>query len=184
MSLVDASASGPLREFCAGRLRGDKVRSNAYLQVLDLSEEMIGEYFMTIFGCTDCAQHPGDQDRYDVTLQILADAKSPLIKEIWGRWRHEMPTAKNLWADYQTELRMAWLDVVRTHYRPGNSLDAPPGRTFDLDGRYITDYPGFYCAIGEAVNGPGGYFGGDLEALNDCLNGGFGATIPFAAGMA
>ena len=90
-----------------------------------------------------------------------------------------MPTVKNLWADYQTELRMAWLDVVRTHYRPGRSADAPPGRTFDLDGRYITDYPGFDCAIGEAVNGPGGYFGGDLEALNDCLNGGFGATIPF-----
>jgi len=29
------------------------------------------------------------------------------------------------------------------------------------------------------VNGPGGYFGADLDALADCLRGGFGATTPF-----
>ena len=28
--------------------------------------------------------------------------------------------------------------------------------------------------IGAAVNGPGGYFGRNLDALNDCLRGGFG----------
>jgi RNAse (barnase) inhibitor barstar len=43
----------------------------------------------------------------------------------------------------------------------------------------VTDRPGFYCAIGEAVNGPGGYFGANLDALRDCLRGGFGATAPF-----
>jgi RNAse (barnase) inhibitor barstar len=37
----------------------------------------------------------------------------------------------------------------------------------------------FYCAIGEAVNGPGGYFGWNLDALKDCLRGGWGAAPPF-----
>ncbi|MGM9383125.1 barstar family protein [Streptomyces antibioticus] len=50
---------------------------------------------------------------------------------------------------------------------------------FTLDGRHITDEDSFYCAIGEAVNGPGGYFGWNLAALDDCLRGGWGATAPF-----
>lgn len=33
-------------------------------------------------------------------------------------------------------------------------------------------------ALGEAVNGPGGYFGGCLAALDDCLRGTFGYTAP------
>jgi len=32
----------------------------------------------------------------------------------------------------------------------------------------------FWRLIGEAVNGPGGYFGSNLDAFNDCLSGGFG----------
>ncbi len=42
----------------------------------------------------------------------------------------------------------------------------------------MTDIEGFYCAIGEAINGPGGYFGWNLDALADCLGGGFGAQAP------
>ncbi|MGW0802654.1 barstar family protein [Nonomuraea sp. NPDC002799] len=33
--------------------------------------------------------------------------------------------------------------------------------------------------MGEAINGPGGYFGRNLDALDDCLRGGFGARAPF-----
>lgn len=31
----------------------------------------------------------------------------------------------------------------------------------------------------KAINGPGGYFGWNLNALDDCLRGGFGARAPF-----
>ncbi|MFJ6822971.1 barstar family protein [Streptomyces niveus] len=48
-----------------------------------------------------------------------------------------------------------------------------------MDGRNITDRAGLYCAIGEALRGPGGYFGSTLDALRDCLRGGFGLTPPF-----
>nr|BFE72103.1 hypothetical protein GCM10020092_054040 [Actinoplanes digitatis] len=53
------------------------------------------------------------------------------------------------------------------------------GTTYDLDGLSVTDIEGFYCAIGEAINGPGGYFGWNLDALDDCLAGRFGAVAPF-----
>ncbi|MER5966931.1 barstar family protein [Streptomyces sp. NPDC002057] len=47
-------------------------------------------------------------------------------------------------------------------------------RIYVLDGSRIETLEDFWRAIGEAVNGPGGYFGGNLDAFNDCLHGGFG----------
>ena len=45
---------------------------------------------------------------------------------------------------------------------------------FRIDGRKIKSTKDFYREVGIAVNGPGGYFGRNLDALADCLRGGFG----------
>jgi RNAse (barnase) inhibitor barstar len=45
---------------------------------------------------------------------------------------------------------------------------------FRIDGRKIKSASDFYRQIGSSVNGPGGYFGRNLDALADCLRGGFG----------
>jgi hypothetical protein len=59
-------------------------------------------------------------------------------------------------------------------------MDAEAGAVFVLDGAAIEDLPAFLCALGEAINGPGGYFGGlNLVSLEDCLHGSFGVTLPF-----
>lgn len=47
-------------------------------------------------------------------------------------------------------------------------------KTYTVDGRKVEDKDSFYTELGRAVNGPGGYFGGNLDALVDCLRGGFG----------
>lgn len=52
------------------------------------------------------------------------------------------------------------------------------GRTVYLDGTWINDVPSFYLTLGEAVNGPNGYFGAGLDALADCLCGNFGVLPP------
>ena len=46
--------------------------------------------------------------------------------------------------------------------------------TYRIDGRKIKSLNDFYREIGAAVNGRGGYFGHNLDALADCLRGGFG----------
>ncbi|PVC81566.1 barstar family protein [Streptomyces sp. CS014] len=46
--------------------------------------------------------------------------------------------------------------------------------TYVLDGRQIRTLEDFWRVIGEAINGPGGYFGRNLDAFADCLSGGFG----------
>ncbi len=52
---------------------------------------------------------------------------------------------------------------------------------YRIDGRKIKSASDFYREIGSAVNGPGGYFGRNLDALADCLRGGFGTPerLPF-----
>jgi RNAse (barnase) inhibitor barstar len=44
---------------------------------------------------------------------------------------------------------------------------------FTIEGSKIATLEDFWREIGEAVNGPGGYFGRNLDAFNDCLRGGY-----------
>ncbi|MFF3780890.1 barstar family protein [Streptomyces sp. NPDC001933] len=46
--------------------------------------------------------------------------------------------------------------------------------TYVIEGSRVTGLEQFWKVIGEAVNGPGGYFGRNLDALADCLGGGMG----------
>jgi RNAse (barnase) inhibitor barstar len=45
---------------------------------------------------------------------------------------------------------------------------------YEIPGEQVTSLEDFYRVIGEAINGPGGYFGSNLDALWDCLRGDFG----------
>ncbi|GGX56418.1 barstar family protein [Streptomyces fructofermentans] len=101
-------------------------------------------------------------------------------RPIWERWLAGPPTAVNAWADLDTRRRGAWHDLVRDRAFRRTRRDRPAGHVHELDGRYITDEPALHLAIGEAVNGPGGYFGGCLSAVTDCLRGNFGYTAPGA----
>lgn len=98
---------------------------------------------------------------------------------VWDAWRLAPPAARNLWARLPAGPRSAWLHVVSS-YRPNDPLrHGEPGTARVLDGRHVTDLTSFYCAIGEALNGPGGYFGSNPMALVDCLRGGWGADSGF-----
>jgi RNAse (barnase) inhibitor barstar len=52
--------------------------------------------------------------------------------------------------------------------------DADVPLIYRIDGRKIKSVKDFYREIGRSVNGPEGYFGQNLDALADCLRGGFG----------
>ncbi|WP_327006058.1 barstar family protein [Dactylosporangium sp. NBC_01737] len=116
----------------------------------------------------------------DVTFDTgVTRPMPPGARDIWERRRTEgRPAEPGLWHRYDQELRHQWLGAALAHRRR-DAPDRPAGTTYHLDGGHVTDIDGFYCAIGEAVNGPGGYFGWNLDALDDCLRGGWGATSPF-----
>ncbi|MGH3243557.1 MAG: barstar family protein, partial [Spirillospora sp.] len=115
----------------------------------------------------------------DVTLTgDTGEPHPPGTRRVLDEWRTGRPTDRNLWAPFDRTLRHEWSGVALANHRR-YGLDQPSGTVFDLDGRFVTDIEGFYCALGEAINGPGGYFGWNLDALHDCLSGAWGAKTSF-----
>ncbi|MGI5241899.1 barstar family protein [Dactylosporangium sp. CA-139066] len=116
-----------------------------------------------------------------VDVTVSSDPREPhpaAARGVVERWRGGRPGERNLWGPYDRALRHEWLGLALSHAGTA-APDRAAGATYELDGRFVTDIEGFYCAIGEAINGPGGYFGWNLDALDDCFAGGFGARPPF-----
>ncbi|MFB7371708.1 barstar family protein [Streptomyces sp. NPDC056222] len=116
----------------------------------------------------------------DITLTDGGDDRRPTVaRPIWEQWYQGPPTEPNLWAPYDSEGRDEWLELTTRAWRaPAPSPDRSGGE-HHLDGRFVTDVPGLHCAIGEALLGPGRYFGREWNAFKDCLGGGFGVVPPF-----
>ncbi|MFK0258534.1 hypothetical protein [Streptomyces sp. NPDC090445] len=118
-------------------------------------------------------------DLIDLELDTeLARPVPAYARPVVERWLAGPPDTPGAWADLDSRQRGAWLDLVRERACLRTVDDRPAGHTYVLDGRRITDGPSLYLALGEAVNGPGGYFGGCLAAVDDCLGGTFGYSAP------
>ncbi|MCF2525675.1 barstar family protein [Yinghuangia soli] len=127
---------------------------------------------------------PSVRFRGRVDLVVTAPAgfrPPPAARPVWELWRNGPPNEPGLWERLDTPGRRAWLHcaVVRGRAYGIGTVDDPPGAVYDLDGRQVTDEAGMYCALGEAVNGPGGYFGQDPQGLHECCSRDFGARSPF-----
>jgi hypothetical protein len=115
--------------------------------------------------------------RWDLTLAMppvplaLAAAAEP--------WEAGRPDRPNLWAALGPEARGHWLGLALDH-RDRDAPDRPAGGVWHLDGSHVTDTNGLFCALGEAANGPGGYYGRCWNGFADALGGGFGAGRPAA----
>ncbi|MFJ9632067.1 barstar family protein [Streptomyces sp. NPDC101175] len=114
----------------------------------------------------------------DLTLEPWTERPPLAARAVWDLWGEGRPSEPGRWADCDTEGRRFWLGTALANH-PHGAPDRPPGTTYHLDGRHVTDPQGFFCALGEAVNGPGGYFGWGVDALTDCLRGRWGAAAPF-----
>ncbi|UQX01585.1 barstar family protein [Streptomyces sp. RerS4] len=111
----------------------------------------------------------------DVTLTgRIKDRPLPAARPLWQAWERGRPTAPGLWARFPDELHGEWLDLAVPHVGEDRQ-----GGAYHLDGRSVTGWRALHCALGEAVNGPGGYYGRCWNSLFDALSGGFGATPPF-----
>lgn len=99
------------------------------------------------------------------------------------------PATLGTWRPLSEAQRAQWLlAACNRHFkwlRRRGPRDAPAGTIFRIEGADVDDLPGLLCAMGEAVNGPGGYFGGlNALSLQDCLFGSFGVTRPFTIHIA
>ncbi|MFJ8597294.1 barstar family protein [Streptomyces shenzhenensis] len=113
----------------------------------------------------------------DLVLAPRSRRPPTVAPQVWRLWEDGRPSEPNAWAACSAEGRAYWLTTAL--HQHGRGPDRSPGTAYHLDGRFVTDAPGFFCALGEAVNGTGGYFGWGLDATADALCGGFGAAWPF-----
>ncbi|MCX5399216.1 barstar family protein [Streptomyces sp. NBC_00102] len=165
----------------AGRIGGRRAEAgNAHLRVLDPEGVTMGAYFVggvTAVGARPSAHGTG---LVDLTVDLWCDNALPGSEAAWDLVRAGGPDRTGLWRGLSTDEQWTWLSVAlwshEYHRRGKPEPEARSGRTVTVDGRYTVDRNSFFCAIGEAVNGPGGYFGWNLDALDDCLIGGWGAA--------
>lgn len=145
---------------------------DAVLEVVNAQRERIGEYLVggVIFGDSGTADARGEVPR--VSFRHFGDrCEYPEAAGIWVRWASGRPLRTGEWLRRPASHHQAWLHVVRNSWfatghgavRYGNA------EVLTLDGASTVTKAGFYCALGEAANGPGGYFGSNLDALADCL---------------
>jgi len=154
---------------------------NAWFELLDGDGVTMGSYFVGEVTVVDVRPSTRGAGLVDLTVTLWCRDALPGSEAVWDLVRTGRLDRTGMWHGLAPEDRHAWLSVAlwSRGYRRRGRPDAPAGRVFTVDGRHIVDEDSFYCAIGEAVNGPGGYFGWNLSALDDCLSGGWGATTPF-----
>lgn len=143
------------------------------IHLLDADGRSMGKY--SAWG-VELARVGEDLHRISGVTAILADRDA---EPVWELWRRGGPARKGLWAEVPAGRRRGWLEVVALNaFATGRAIRAAvPVSEIVLDGTDVVDLASFYLAIGEAVNGPGGYFGWNLDALSDCLGGRWG-SIP------
>jgi len=152
-------------------------RSNYFVEILSHSGGVIGEYYLAsavLRGRKDTAS-----GQVDVDVSGLVDwIPHRDAKNLWSAWAVAPPARGGAWADLPIGSREAWLEVAG-RYRITASPTSDDVAEVLIDGTRIEDLASFFCAMGEAVNGPGGYYGWNFQALADCLGGGCGARAPF-----
>ncbi|RSS43477.1 barstar family protein [Streptomyces sp. WAC08241] len=165
-----------------GRIGGRRATAgNAWLALLDDDGATMGSYFVSEVTVVDAEPSARGTGLLDLTVTLWCGDALPGAERAWDLIRTGRLNRTGMWHGLTPEDRRAWLSVTlwSREYRHRGSPDASAGRVLTLDGRHVVDEDSFYCALGEAVNGPGGYFGRNLDALDDCLCGGWGAASPF-----
>ncbi|MER5965391.1 barstar family protein [Streptomyces sp. NPDC002057] len=148
---------------------------NAWFELLHRSGVPMGSYFVGEVTVVDVKPSGRGSELVDLTVTLWCENALSGADGIWDLVRTGQLNRTGMWHELTPEDRHAWLSVAlwSRDYRRRGKPDAPAGQVFTVDEHT------FYCAIGEAVNGPGGYFGWNLDALDDCLIGGWGASRPF-----
>ncbi|ULL16494.1 hypothetical protein DVH26_19830 [Paenibacillus sp. H1-7] len=121
------------------------------------------------------------QERFNLEVSGgFSNLPSDEAMKIWKQWVVAKPTMKNTWENLSSEQLLGWLEVIRVHSGFNKPQEEDQKKNdFYLDMTYVTDVKTFYCALGEAMNGPGGYYGTSLNGVADHFYGRNGAEPPF-----
>lgn len=78
---------------------------------------------------------------------------------------------KHIWKNFRKDELQGWLVHALHSTQPEINRE---NINIQIDGNDFHSLDGFFCTLGEEINGISGYFGRNLYALYDCLRGDFG----------
>ncbi|TMQ91086.1 barnase inhibitor [Actinomadura soli] len=146
--------------------------SDVGLHIINYRGEVIGRYYIGRVWIGTPQASSCEAEVVDLEASFHGyHCPYPKAGTIWRRWASERPIRCGEWHQYSVDYHSSWLHVVQTSwFESGHGIIKHGiGDTLSIDGSNITTVASFYCAIGEAVNGAGGYFGSNLDAFADCL---------------
>ncbi len=154
---------------------------DSVLRIMNRCGGKIGEYLVgrIVRGDVEAASVGGKIS--SVSYRFFGNrCEYPQAAEIWQRWASGAALEEGEWARWPVSYQSSWLHVVQNSWFASNRRAARYGDddVVHLDGSQISTKTGFFCALGEAVNGPGGYFGSNLDALADCMSSSYGEGPP------
>ncbi|WP_434659637.1 barstar family protein [Paenibacillus polymyxa] len=155
--------------------------SNLCIVILNDEEKGIGSYYYHLPESFIIHKLNYNKGNFNLELTGILETKpSPVELRLWEFLKCSQSLENNIWQGFSNEERSGWLNVTRIH-SASNHFARPDkrGEVYTLDGEHIFDFTTFFIALGEAINGPGGYFGFSLDSISDCLCGSFGAVGPF-----
>ncbi|MFG2023837.1 barstar family protein [Streptomyces sp. NPDC048825] len=172
---VDPEEESPEVVFLRAREvnKGKRRTDDAVLQIVNRQGECIGEYFIGRAVLGDTGAESPDGKISSVSYRFFGNrCDYPAAAKIWRRWASGVTVKRGEWLQWPVRQHSAWLHVVQTAWFTANRSAARYGvdDVIHLDGAHIATKSGFFCALGEAVNGPGGYYGSNLDALADCIS--------------
>jgi hypothetical protein len=163
-------SSGGVARYAWGEDLGEYRIGDAYVDVLGADGVPIGAY--PVWGVQLSMKPDGLGEGRSARIRGYASTQPHIGAEpVWDARRSSPPRQRNLWSNIRVGRREAWIEVAYLyHVRPGSEWrGGAEVREAVLDGQHVEDPASFFCAIGEALNGPGGYFGSNFMALSDCL---------------
>lgn len=157
----------------------DEQRSRAddvVLNIVSRTRGLIGQYMVGRVELREVHRTArGDVARAD--YEMGGSDETLYALPIWQRWAQEIPVALGEWSTWPTRAHEAWLLVSQHVWATSRREYAPHWAPTEvhINGELLRSRASFYCALGEAVCGAGGYLGSNLDALNDCLRLSMGA---------
>lgn len=152
---------------------------NAELVLLNVHGDEIGSYFVADVTADSVESSTAGGKFVDLTVALDCEELLPEAERTWDLLRAAKLTRTGMWRSLAREDWHGWLSVALNHHAYREIIEPEQGSIYEIDGGFIVDEASFYCSLGEAINGPVGYFGWNLSALEDCLIGDWGASRPF-----
>ncbi|WP_219834741.1 barstar family protein [Paenibacillus sp. R14(2021)] len=155
---------------------------NVRITILSRNGRSMGSYYFTLKKQLELKKDDFDFKPVIELTGILHETALPHAMDYWEMLRGDsIQEEYGQWIYLDEDEKRSWLQVIRLHhpYRHVNQSNETDNKIVKIEGAHINDIPSVFIALGEAINGPFGYYGYDLRSFEDCLCGGFGIKPPF-----